>query len=96
MSNDISARPWYIDTASASPIIKSQILIKFIEVVGADAGTIGGTMAEIKDQKGKSIVTAKYQTNQVGEVQTYNVENWFNGVIVSSLGTNVTLRLHVR
>jgi len=96
MANDISARPWFIDTASATPILKSQTLIKFIEIVGADAGVIGATMAEVKDQNAKSIVLAKYQTNQVGEIQTYNVENWFNGVIVSTLGTGVTLRLHVR
>jgi hypothetical protein len=96
MANDLTARPWFIDTASATPIWKNQTLVKFVEVVGANAATIGDTMAEIQDQNSKSIVTAKYQTANVGEIQTYNLENWFNGIKVPTLGTGVTLRLHVR
>lgn len=96
MANDISARPWFIDTAGVGVIYQPQEFIKFIEVVGADAGALGGTMADIRDRNNKSIVLAKYQTTNVGEIQTYNVENWFEGLIVATLGTNVTLRVHVK
>jgi hypothetical protein len=96
MANDVSARPWFIDTAGATVIWPYQCYIKFIEVVGATAGTVGNVMAELTDKVSKSIITAKYQTAALGEIQTYNVENWFNGFIVPTLGTGVTLRVHVK
>jgi hypothetical protein len=96
MANDLSARPWFVDTASATPIWNSQVLVKFIEVVGGPAAVIGGTMAVVNDQKGKNLISALYQTANAGEVQTYNLENWFNGITVPTLGTGVTLRVHVR
>jgi hypothetical protein len=39
---------------------------------------------------------ALYQTVLAGEIQTYNLENWFEGLIVAVLGAGVTLRLHVK
>jgi hypothetical protein len=96
MANDVSARPWFIDTAGASPIWKYNEFIKFIEVVGGAAGTVGNSMATITDQNAKSIIAPLYQTANAGEIQTYNLENWFNGLIVSALGTGVTLRVHVK
>ena len=96
MANDISARPWFIDTAGAGVIYQPQEFIKFIEVVGGVAGAQGGTMADIRDRNNKSIVLALYQTVLAGEVQTYNLENWFEGLIVATLGTGVTLRVHVK
>jgi uncharacterized protein (DUF697 family) len=99
MANDISSRSWFIDTASASTLLgrgNNQVYVKFIEVVGGAAGTVGNPMASITDQNSKSIVTALYQTANVGEIQTYNLENWFENIIVPSLGTGVTLRIHVK
>ena len=96
MANDISSRPWFIDTASASAIWKYQAFIKFIEVVGSTAGTQGASMATITDQNGKNIIQPQFQTTLAGEIQTYNIENWFNGFIVSALTTGVTLRVHVK
>lgn len=96
MANDISARPWFIDTASGSVIFPYQVYIKFVEVVGAAAGTVGGTMAVLNDRNSKNIITSLYQTANAGEVQTYNIENWFEGLIVPTLGTGVTLRIHVK
>lgn len=96
MANDISARPWFIDTAAAGTVYQPQIFIKFIEVVGGTAGTIGNTMADIQDRNNKSIVKALYQTANAGEVQTYNLENWYEGLIVATLGTGVTLRVHTK
>ncbi len=96
MANDLSARPWFIDTAGAGVIYQPQAYIRFIEVVGGAAGAQGGTMADIQDRNGKSIVMALYQTVLAGEVQTYNVENWFEGLKVVTLGTGVTLRVHVK
>jgi hypothetical protein len=96
MANDISSRIWFIDTAGVAAIYPYQEFIKFIEVVGKDAGAQGGDMAIINDRNGKNIIYAKYQTTLAGEVQTYNLENWFEGLIVTTLGTNVTLRIHVK
>ena len=96
MANDISARPWFIDTAGAGVIYQPQEFIKFIEVVGGAAGAQGGVMATINDRNGKNIVTALYQTVLAGEIQTYNLENWFEGLIVPTLGVGVTLRVHIK
>jgi hypothetical protein len=96
MANDISARPWFIDTASGSVIYQPQEFIKFVEVVGGAAGAQGGTMAVLNDRNGKNIITSLYQTVLAGEIQTYNIENWFEGLIVPTLGTGVTLRVHVK
>lgn len=96
MANDISSRSWFIDTAGAGVIFQPQEFIKFIEVVGGAVGAQGGAMATINDRNGKNIVTALYQTVLAGEVQTYNIENWFEGLIVPTLGVGVTLRIHVK
>jgi len=98
MANDTSARPWFIDTAGAGIIYQPQEYIKFIEVVGgAAAGAQGAVMADIRDRNNKSIVLALYQTVLAGEIQTYNLENWFEGLIVATLGAGpVTLRIHVK
>ena len=97
MANDIKARPWFIDTASATPIWPYQCFIKFIEVVdGVTLVVQGASMATITDQTGRSIIQPNGQTGVAGEVQTYNLENWFNGLIVSALATSVTLRVHIK
>jgi len=97
MANDISARPWFIDTAGAGVIYPYQEFIKFIEVVaGAGASVIGALMADIRDRNNKSIVLAQFQTVGPGEIQTYNLENYFEGLIVASLAANTTLRIHVK
>jgi hypothetical protein len=96
MANDVSSRTWFIDTPGAGIIYQPQEFIKFIEVVGSTAGAQGATMADIRDRNNKSIVLAQYQTVLVGEIQTYNIENWFEGLIVATLGAGVTLRVHVK
>jgi hypothetical protein len=98
MANDISSRSWYIDTAGPLVIYPYQEFIKFIEVVGgAAAGAVGATMADIRDRNNKSIVLALFQTANAGEIQTYNLENWFEGLIVFTLGAGpTTLRIHVK
>ncbi len=98
MANDISSRSWFIDTAGAGVIFQPQVYIKFIEVVGgAAASAVGGLAADIQDRNAKSIVKALFQTVGPGEVQTYNLENWFEGLVVASLGAGpVTLRIHVK
>jgi len=96
MANDVSSRVWYIDTASAVPVWLFQCFVKFIEVVGGTAGTVGNPMATMTDINGKPIVTSLYQTAAAGEIQTYNLENWFRGFVVSALGAGVTLRVHVK
>jgi hypothetical protein len=98
MANDISSRSWFIDTAGAGIIYQPQVYIKFIEVVGgAAAGAVGALMADIQDRNNKSIVRAQFQTANAGEIQTYNLENWFEGLIVATLGAGpTTLRIHVK
>jgi hypothetical protein len=97
VANDLSSRSWFIDTPGAGVIYPYQEFIKFIEVVaGAGASTIGNPMADIRDRNNKSIVLSQFQTVGPGEIQTYNIENWFEGLIVASLGAGVTLRVHVK
>lgn len=96
MANDLSARPWRIDTAGANPVWQPQVFIKFIEVVGGAAGTVGNSMATITDRNAKTIISPLYQTANAGEEQTRNLENWFEGLIVSALGTGVVLLVHVK
>lgn len=97
MANDISSRTWYIDTPGAGVIYQPQVFIKFIEVVSSSgASVIGNAMADIRDRNNKSIVNTFFQTTGPGEVQTFNLENWFEGLIVAALGTNVTLRIHIK
>ena len=96
MANDLTARSWFIDTASGTVIWPYQCYIKFVEVVGGAAGTVGNAMATLTDKNSKSILSSLYQTAAAGEIQTYNIENWFNGLIVPTLGTGVTLRVHVK
>jgi len=99
MANDVSARSWFIDTAGAGTLLgkgNNQVYVKFIEVVGGAAGTIGNPMATVQDQNAKPIITSLYQTANAGEIQTYNLENWFENIIVPTLGTGVTLRIHVK
>lgn len=99
MANDLSSRTWFIDTAGPGVIYQPQVFIKFIEVVGgaAAAAAVGDTMADIQDRNGKSIVLALFQTIAKGEIQTYNLENWFEGLKVVTLGNGpTTLRIHIK
>ncbi len=97
MANDISSRTWFIDTAGPGVIYQPQEFIKFIEVVSsAGASVVGAAMAVVNDRNGKNIINSFFQTVGPGEIQTYNLENWFEGLIVPTLGVNVTLRIHVK
>ena len=102
MANDLSARPWYIDTPAAGVVIwPHQIYIKFIEVVGGQtaAPTAGNQAASVTDRNGKRIIDSYYQTSQKGELQTFNLENWFQGLIVSFLDnttSGTTMRIHIK
>lgn len=98
MANDISSRSWFIDTAAATPVYQPQVYIKFIEVVGgAVAGAQGASMVTITDRNGKVIIKPQFQTVLAGEIQTYNLENWFEGLIVSALGAGpTTLLVHIK
>lgn len=100
MANDLTSRPWFIDTPGAGVVSlpgMSHVFIKFIEVVGgAGASAVGASMATITDRNSKSIIAPQFQTVGPGEIQTYNLENWFNGLIVSALAANVTLRVHIK
>jgi hypothetical protein len=98
MANDLTARPWFIDTASATPIWVSPLIVKFVEVIGGTvAPAVGDLLATLTDQNGKNIIDARAQVAAIREIQTYNLENWFNGLIVPALGPNgVTLRIHVK
>lgn len=96
MANNIGSRSWHIDTAGAGTIWQPQVFIKFIQVVGSTAGSQGASMATITDRNGNPIIVPQFQTTVAGEIQTYNLENWFEGLIVSALATGVTLQVHVK
>jgi len=102
MANDISARSWFIDTAGAGTLLgvgNNQVFVKFIEVLNTDGAHATGTvLAVITDKNGKEIIRAlsQFAANTAGEVQTYNLENWFENIIVSTLSTGTTLRIHIK
>lgn len=97
MANDISSRTWFIDTAGVLVIYPYQVFIKFIEVVVGAGQALGTTLADIRDRNNKSIVIALSQTaSSTGEVQTYNIENNFEGLIVATLSAGTTLRVHIK
>lgn len=102
MANDVSARSWFIDTAGAGTLLgagNNQVYVKFIEVVNTDAAHAPGTvLAVITDKNSKEIIRAlsQFAANIAGEIQTYNLENWFENIIVPTLSTGTTLRLHVK
>jgi len=97
MANDISARNWFLDT-NANPVYQPQVFIKFIEVVGGSvAPAVGDILADINDRNGKSIVQSRAQVAAIREIQTYNLENWFEGLALANIGPNgVTVRVHVK
>lgn len=89
MANDVSARPWFVDTVGTLwPY--SQVYVKFIEWVKPQ--NIGDEF-ELTDINGKSIVRSSAQV--ANDIQTFNLENWFNGVVLSALDSG-TLRIHVK
>jgi hypothetical protein len=97
MANDISSRTWFIDTPGAGVIYPYQVFIKFIEVIVGTGQPLGTSLADIRDRNNKSIVLSDSQTaSSAGEIQTYNLENWFEGLIVASLSTGTTLRIHIK
>jgi hypothetical protein len=99
VANDISSRTWFIDTAGAGVIFQPQVYIKFIEVINTDNAHAPGTLlASITDRNTKEIIRALSQiaANTAGEIQTYNLENWFEGFIAPTLSVGTTLRVHVK
>jgi len=102
VANDVSARPWFIDTPGPGTLLgagNNGVFVKFVEVVtGPNAPTQGNQAAIVTDKNGKQLVSAFYQTAVKGEIQTYNLENWFENIIVPTLDTvtGTTLRIHVK
>ena len=97
MANDTSSRTWFIDT-NANPVYQPQVFIKFIEVIGPTvAPAVGDLLVDINDRNGKSIVQSRAQVAAIREIQTFNVENWFEGLSIANIGANgVTLRIHIK
>lgn len=98
MANDVSSRSWFVDTAGPLPIFQPQAFIKFIEVIGGSvAPAVGDVLIDIQDRNGKSIVLARAQVAAIREIQTYNIENNFEGVIINAIGPNgVSARIHIK
>jgi hypothetical protein len=90
MANDISARPWKLDTPGASVIWPAQANVKFVEWYNPAA--LNDTFV-LTDQNGKIIVEGIAAA--AGDTQTFNVENWFNGIKLPTLASGVLL-VHVR
>lgn len=94
MANDLTARPWKIDTAGAGVLWQPQVFIKFIEWIDLAAGAINADSFVITDRNSKTIIQS---TNQaVKDVQTLNIENWFEGLIVPTLTAGGILYIHIK
>lgn len=81
MANDLTTRVWYIDTASNTPIWLSQVLIKFVEWFNP-ANSDG---FQLQDMNGHPIISGTAIV--AGDTQTFNIENWYRGLIVKALST---------
>ncbi len=97
MANDTSSRTWFIDTA-VNPLYQLQVFVKFVEVIGGSvAPAVGDVLIDIQDRNGKSMVLSRAQVAAIREIQTYNIENWFEGIQIAVIGPNgVTARIHTK
>lgn len=90
MANDISARPWKIDTPGAGVIFQAQVYIKYVywfnPIAPAD-------LATITDRNAKNVLPMRAEV--ANQSQTFNIENWFEGLIVPTLASGV-LYIHIR
>lgn len=81
MANDLSSRVWKLDTPGAGVIYQPQVWIKFIEWFDpANADVFALT-----DRNGKPIVSGLAIV--AGDTQTFNLENIYEGLILSQLTT---------
>ena len=90
MANDITGRVWELDTPNGvTPVWRGMVKIKYVEWVTPATTT---DTFELTDSNGKSIIKSQAQANL--DVQTFNLENWYNGVFLTTL-TSGTLRVHL-
>lgn len=80
MANDLSGRQWFFDTASASPVWKSNIKIKQIEFLDYSVET---DKCVITDQNGKLVWIGNGEVDL--STQRSGTIGWVNGLIVSRI-----------
>jgi len=90
VANDISARPWKLDTPGAGVIFQPQVYIKFVYWFNP---ALAGDLATLNDRNGKPILTLRAEA--ANGSQTFNLENWFEGLIMPTLASG-TMYVHVK
>lgn len=99
MANDTTKRPWFIDTASATPITTNEVVIQRIVCLG-DASA-AGDQAIVQDGSGKVIARfratgAQFKdTEQFHGDSSHRAEARFTGLIVPTLTGGMQLYIHL-
>lgn len=81
MANNISANPWYIDTASATAVWNGKVYIK--ELIW-NKPTAGSALI-ILDQNGNTIINTVANAND--PMFAFGTLSWVNGFVVTTLAT---------
>lgn len=99
MANDLTKKPWFIDTASGTNITNDEVVIDRIVCVG-DASAAGDA-AIIQDGSGKTIARFRATgANFKGEERFYNTQrdiaaSRFTGLKIPTLTSGLQLYIHL-
>jgi hypothetical protein len=94
MANYIAGRTWKIDTPSATPVWPrgARVFIKFVEWYDA-VGGLGDTFV-ITDAKATPHDQLRGSAQVAGDVQTFGLNQWIDGMIVPTLSSGFLL-IHI-
>ena len=84
MANDLTKRPWKVDTAAATVLSSDRLRVKGVRWVGA---TTAGHTAIIHD-KNSRVVWSSVATG-ANYVESDLIENDWEGLIVPTLGSGI-------
>lgn len=91
MANDISANPWFIDTPGAGLIYGAYVRIK--NILWSDQVAAGDQLI-IQDRNGKTIANAK--APGANQIQFWGVDNWVNGLKVTTLTAGGIVQIYLK
>lgn len=99
MANDLTKKPWIVDTASATPITTTEVVIHKIVCVGPS--NTAGDQAVVQDGSGKEIAHFYATGANFKETSTFDgggsiwASSRFTGLIVPTLTSGMKLYIHL-
>lgn len=92
MANLIGTRVWVLDTASTTAVLwPNPIRIKLVEYFKPT--NIGDTFT-LNDVNGNEIVKGTCEVAL--QSQLFNLDNWYNGIILHDLTAGGLVKIHIR